>query len=402
MRNIKRGLSLFLLVCAVTGVCFGPAAAEEITVPVFPEMKRFEIPDSEGQRLLKDIRCGWNLGNTFDAYDGWSRAVTGTRMESFWVGTVTTRELIAAVHDAGFNALRLPVSWHNHVDRNFRIDGAWLDRVREVADWALDLGMYVVVNVHHDNDPAWFYPDSAHYEQSAAYLTAVWTQLAEAFADRGDHLLLESMNEPRLTGTEWEWSWNPDAPECRDAAECVNRLNQLFVDTVRASGGNNASRWLLVPAYDAAPWYACTDAFRLPRDPAGRIILETHAYSPYPFALDRQSSDVSFDPETDMEKKREISGFLNDLYDRFVSRGVPVLMDEFGALEKRGNTQARVNYTAYYTAAASARGITCFLWDNHSFSGSGERFGLIHRDTIRWEYPEVVKAITVNCLCNRE
>ena len=406
MRTAKKLIALILILGIVTlsGAALSEAAAKEkeITVPVITDMKKFDIPETEAMALAKGMKCGWNLGNTFDAYDGYTRHSKGTGMEKSWVGAVTTEELIAAVKEAGFNAIRIPVSWHNHVDENDLIDAEWIGRVREVAGWALDRGMYVIVNVHHDNDVGWFYPDEAHYERSAAYLTAVWTQMAEAFADCGDHLILESMNEPRLVGTDWEWSWNRTSKECLEAADCINRLNQLFVDTVRASGGKNANRWLAVPAYCAAPWYAVEDAFSLPEDPAGRLIVAAHAYTPYNFALNTGSADNTFDLGTDKDKKSEIATFLNALYKRFVANGVPVIMDEFGALDKNDNLQDRVNFTAYYVVSASARGITCFWWDNHNFSGQGERFGLIDRRTCEWVYPDIVQAIMENCLYNRE
>ena len=324
-------------------------------------------------------------------------------METSWVGVRTSRELIAAIKEAGFNTIRIPVSWHNHVDENNIIDREWIDRVRTVAGWALDEGMYVIVNVHHDNDKNYLYPDTTHYDRSAEYLKAVWTQIAEAFKDCDDHLIIESMNEPRLVGTQYEWNWNSGVSECRLAAKYINQLNQLFVDTVRASGGNNATRYLAVPAYCASPGSAADQAFQLPEDTADhRIIVSAHAYTPYNFALNIQSSDKTFDLEKDQKKKEEIASFMNKLYSRFIKYGVPVMMDEFGALDKGGNLQDRVNFTAYYVASASARGITCVWWDNHVFSGNGERFGLIKRSTAEWVYPDIVLAMMENCLYNRE
>ena len=263
--------------------------------------------------------------------------------------------------------------------------------------------MYVIVNVHHDNDKKYLYPDTVHYDRSAAYLTSVWGQIAEAFKDCDDHLIIESMNEPRLVGTQYEWSFNSGIADCRLAAKYINQLNQLFVDTVRASGGNNATRYLAVPAYAASPGSTVDQAFQLPEDTAeNRIIVSAHAYTPYNFALNTQSNDRTFDLEKDQNKKEEIASFLNKLYNRFVKYGIPVMMDEFGALDKDGNTQDRVNFTAYYVASASTRGITCVWWDNHCFSGDGERFGLINRSTVKWVYPDIVLAIMENCLYNRE
>lgn len=396
-------LILALAICTVPGLADMPVQTEGITIPVIEGLKKFEIPDNDAMALLRDMKCGWNLGNTFDAYNGYNSYFSGTGMESSWVGVKTSRKLIAAIKEAGFNTIRIPVSWHNHVDKNDVIDQEWLDRVREVAGWALDEGMYVIVNVHHDNDKNYFYPDTVHYDRSAAYLTAIWTQMAEAFKECDEHLILESMNEPRLVGTQYEWNWMNSNSECRLSAKYINQLNQLFVDTVRASGGNNATRYLMVPAYCASPGSAADQLFQLPEDTAdNRIILEAHAYTPYNFALNLNSSDRSFDLEKDKNKMSEIASFMNNLYNRYIKYGVPVVIDEFGALDKDGNTQDRVNFTAYYIASASTRGITCVWWDNHGFSGNGERFGLIKRSTLEWVYPDIVLAIQENCLYNRE
>ena len=396
-------LALTMVICAISALADPPVQTEEITVPVIGDLKQFDIPDNEAMAFLRDMKCGWNLGNTFDAYNGYTGHFTGTGMETIWVGIKTSQKLIETIKEAGFNTIRIPVSWHNHVDEHYVIDREWMDRVREVAGWALDLGMYVIVNVHHDNDVNYFYPDTVHYDQSVAYLTAVWTQIAEAFRDCDDHLIIESMNEPRLVGTQYEWSWNSYTSECRLAAKYINQLNQLFVDIIRASGGNNATRYLAVPAYCAAPNNARDQAFQLPEDPAeNRIIVSVHAYTPYNFALNIGSSDRTFDLDKDLSKKDEIAGFMNNLYNRFIKYGIPVMLDEFGALDKGGNTQDRVNFTAYYVASASTRGITCVWWDNHAFSGNGERFGLINRSTSAWVYPDIVLAIMENCLYNRE
>ena len=396
-------LAIAMVICAVPAQADLPEQTEGITVPVIDDLKEFTIPDNEAMALMRDMKCGWNLGNTFDAHNGYTGHFSGTGMETIWVGVRTSRELITAITEAGFNTIRSPVSWHNHVDQNDVIDSEWMDRVREVAGWALEEGMYVIVNVHHDNDVKYFYPDTVHYDRSAAYLSAVWSQIAEAFRDCDDHLIIESMNEPRLVGSQYEWSWNNYTSECRLAAKYINQLNQLFVDTVRASGGNNATRYLAVPAYSASPASARDQAFQLPEDPAeNRIIVSVHAYTPYNFALNVNSTDRTFDLEKDQNKKSEIAGFMNNLYSRFVKYGIPVMLDEYGALDKGGNLQDRVNFTAYYVASASTRGITCVWWDNHAFSGNGERFGLINRSTLEWVYPDIVLAIQSNCLYNRQ
>ena len=408
MRNARIFIALILSLGIIAVPCAVPAVAaslpeHETAVPVITDMKRFSIPDNDAMALMKKMKCGWNLGNTFEAFSGYTLRCEGIAMETAWGAPKATRKLISAVREAGFNAVRIPVSWHNHVDGNDRIDTDWLARVRQVAGLALEQDMYVIVNVHHDNDERWFYPDEEHYGRSSAYLAAVWAQLAEAFSDCDDRLILESMNEPRLVGTPDEWTWNRQSGRCLEAAGCINRLNQLFVDTVRSAGGNNAVRYLAVPAYCASPWAAADQAFQLPKDTAeNRIIVEAHAYTPYSFALDPDSPDSTFDLDRDGNKKAEITRFLNLLYDRFVAKGIPVVMDEFGAVNKSENTRDRISFTAWYVASAGARGIPCFWWDNHNFTGGGERFGLLDRRSCSWVYPGIVRAIMENCLCNRD
>ena len=377
-----------------------------IQIPFFrdEDMKTFEIPDNEALQFTRTLRVGWNLGNTFDAQDP-GDAVQGRDYETYWCGAKTSRKLIQELKAAGFKLIRMPVSWHNHLtDDDYTIDETWMNRVREVAGWIVDEGMYVIINIHHDNSKKYLYPDREHYDQSEKYVTAIWAQLADAFSDFDDHCIFESMNEPRLVGTDYEWWLNEAVPQCREAAECINELNQKFVDTVRSTGGNNATRYLSVPGYCASPDGALSLLFQVPEDSAeNRIIIEVHAYTPYNFALNLQSTDSSFDLEKNAEKKQEISVFMNKLYNKFIKYGRPVLIDEFGALQKNQNDlQDRVNFAAYYIASASARGITCCWWDNHVFSGSGERFGLIDRNAVRWKHPDIALALLRNCLYHRE
>ena len=405
MKKAIAVLVCILLLCSSAALADPPIRTEGIVIPVIEELKPFTVPENEAMAFARRMKAGWNLGNTFDAHDdeGWFKG-SGAAMETAWGNPVTVPEVMDLLKEAGFNTLRLPVSWHNHVDENYTIDPAWMARVREVADAALSRGLFVIVNVHHDNhenQSAWFYPDEAHFDRSAAYLKAVWRQMAEAFADCDEHLILESLNEPRLVGTKYEWSWDPASAECKEAADCINRFNQLFVDTIRSTGGNNASRFLMVPGYAASPWFEVNAAFQLPKDSAeNRLMVEAHAYTPYPFALQPDSHDSVFTLD-DTAKKAEISNFLNQLYRRFVSRGIPVIMDEFGAVNRGGNLQDRVNFAAWYVASASSRGITCCWWDNGIFSGNGELFGILDRNTLQWRYPDIALAIEKNSLVNR-
>lgn len=377
---------------------YGLTPTEGIIIPDYAEdkMNTFDIPDTEAMSFIRKLAPGWNLGNTFDAKDA-GPGNPAIDYETYWSGAKTSQALFHAIRQAGFSLVRIPVSWHNHLtDDAFTIDPAWMERVKEVAGWALDKGLYVIINIHHDDEKGYLYPDTDHETQSEQYISAVWRQISEAFAEYDEHVLFESMNEPRLTGTEYEWNPNPGIPEVLDAMQCINQLNRVFVETVRASGGKNASRYLVVPGYCGSFGGALADAFELPAD--DRIIVEVHAYTPYHYALDPTDPDSSFDPETDTDKTGEITGFMDDLYRKFITRGIPVIIDEFGALKKtEEDLQGRVRYAAFYTAAAGARGIPCVWWDNANFTGEGEKFGLFDRNRLEWVYPDIVLSILRNC-----
>lgn len=362
-----------------------------------------EIPDKECFAFVKDMKTGWNLGNTLEAYAEGKWYGDDISSEESWGNPVTTKEMIDAVYEAGFRTVRIPVTWHNHVTDDGSgpvISAVWLDRVQEVVDYAYDNGMYVILNTHHDNTAhiegeGGYYPDLAHAEESDRYIAGIWTQLAERFKDYDEHLIFESMNEPRLVGTGYEWNFNAGAAECKEAAESINRLNQVFVDTVRASGGNNAERYLMLPGYDASLAGAVTELYRLPEDTvADRLIVSVHAYTPYDFALrpNGESGVTSHFSCEEASSVHEIDDLVNSLYRKYVSQGIPVVIGEYGAMNRDNNTQDRVDYYAYYTAAARANGMTCCVWDNGAFT-SGETFGILRRRVGKWFFEETVEAM---------
>lgn len=345
--------------------------------------------------FVRGLKIGWNLGNTFDASDcTWLN--DDLDYESAWCGEKTTEQHIEALKQAGFASIRIPVSWHNHLsDKNsYTISERWLDRVNTIVDYCIDRDMYVIINLHHDNSKEFLYPDTEHLDQSVAYVTAIWEQLSERFRDYDEHLIFEGMNEPRLIGHENEWWINDDNADCRDAIRCINKLAQTFIDTVRASGGNNITRYLMCPGYDASPEGVLNSRFIVPKDPVSgqhRIILSVHAYTPYHFALEQPGT-----PNWSSANEQDVNDmiwFMDQLYNRYVKKGTPVVIDEFGALDKNGNLSDRVDFTSYYVAAARERGMSCFWWDNNAFDGDGENFGLLDRKTCTWRYPEIVQAM---------
>ncbi|MBQ0000966.1 MAG: glycoside hydrolase family 5 protein [Clostridiales bacterium] len=385
-------MAIGLGICLTLGAGAGSVSA---AVEAAGTQQEFEIPDTESFQFVRDMKIGWNLGNTFDASDcSWLK--NDLDYESGWCGVKTTPELTASIKEAGFNTIRMPVSWHNHLsdEANYTVNEAWMNRVQEVVDYCMDQDLYVILNIHHDNSKDYMYPDQAHMEQSMKYVTSIWTQVAERFADYDEKLLFESLNEPRLVGHTNEWWINPSNPDCKESILCINELNQAFVDLVRASGGNNASRYLVIPGYDASPDGATNANYVFPTDiPENdhRIIQSIHAYTPYPFALEMPGVDSW--KSSNLKDYKDMTTFMDKIYKTFVANEIPVIIDEFGAMEKNGNLEARVDFAGTYISEAKQRGITCVWWDNNVSSGNGERFGLIDRKTLTWEFPEIVDAM---------
>lgn len=336
----------------------------EPAAPAYEEMTAAEF--------CKGIDVGWNLGNALDATGG-----SGLSTETSWGNPKTTKELILAVKDAGFNAVRVPTTWYKHVSgNNYAIDEEWLDRVQEVVDYAYGEDMYVILNAHHEdfNDP---YNDT--YKAASKELCAIWKQVAERFKGYDARLIFEGMNEPRKRGTNVEWNGG-DA----EGREVVNRLNADFVKTVRAAGGNNITRFLMVPTYAASA--SGLDGFELPDDE--RLIVSIHAYTPYNFAMQTPGT-TSFSADDD-NSTRELKWLSQTLCDRFVSRGYGVIIGECGATNK-DNSADRKRWAEYFPAVFGQYGIPVFLWDNNGYGTGSEKYGLIHRDTLTWEYPEYIK-----------
>lgn len=355
------------------------------------EVPMREIPVNDATEFVKKLGVGWNLGNTLDAYKPDAEIVgAGLATENAWVGVSTTQEMIDAIKSAGFNTIRIPISWHNHLDSNLVIKERWFTRVQEIVDYAIADGMYVIINIHHDNEPNslyGFYPDDARRQKSINYVKAIWSQVAERFANYDEHLIFESLNEPRLIGTSNEW-YIDGSDKCLEAIDIINEMNQAFVDAVRAGDGYNKTRFLTVPGYDASVDGALHENFVLPTDSIeNHLFVTTHAYSPYNFALQDGGISVFGDQE-----KAFIDGMFDSLYEKFVKNGIPVLMDEFGARDK-DNLQDRVNYTSYYISVAKSVGIPCYWWDNNNFTGDGERFGILARRSLIIKYPEIVEAM---------
>lgn len=347
------------------------------------------LPDGEtAMEFVSHITMGWNLGNTLDAVP--SAYSSPTQAETSWGCPMTTKAMIDFVKQQGFNLVRVPVSWGQKMDNNtYQIDDRWMERVQEVVDYVIDNDMYCILNIHHDNEIAnrpYFYPDSAHYEQSEKFVTAVWEQVSAKFAGYDNHLIFETLNEPRLVGNNYEWWIQAGNAECVDAMNNINKLNAAALDTIRRSGGNNETRFVMMPTYAASPDTANLAGMEMPND--DHLIAEIHAYRPYSFALD-MSGTSNWNEASDAA---ELSSFMNALKAKYLSKNIPVIIDEFGAMNKN-NEDVRAAWVKYYLELADSYGMPCVWWDNNAFNTNGENFGLINRNSLTVEYPKIMAAM---------
>ena len=391
-------LSLLMAMTIFTGLDLGDINAQALSGDT--------LKNADTEAILEDMGLGWNLGNSLDATGG-----SGLDTETSWSNPKTTQALIDKVKSLGFNTVRVPVSWGKHVSGdNYTIDSAWLARVKEVVDYCYKNDMYVILNIHHDTKSsasasgAGYYPRSSAYSSSEKFVTSVWSQAAEYFKDYDYHLIFETLNEPRLIGTGYEWWFNKWSipSEVKDAIECINKLNQKAVDTIRDTGSNNRSRLIMCPGYDASIDGATVSGFKLPTDISGnknRIAVSVHAYSPYNFAMNVGSGSTSTYTSS---IKNELQDLFSTLKSNFRDKGIPVVIGEFGSTDKN-NTAERVKWATDYTALAKKNKIPCVLWDNNAFAvynGSSivlnsEYHGYINRknNTVTSPAKDVIEAL---------
>lgn len=315
--------------------------------------------------IVSRMHIGWNMGNTFDA-TGYNAPDIYSH-ETSWGNPVVDQALIQRVRDAGFNCIRIPISWFQHVsdDGTFTIDPAFMARVREVVDYAYELDMYVIINMHHEN---WLNTPTLDkdYETIGVQFAAMWKQIAHEFAAYDQHLIFESMNEPRMVGTSLEWNGN------KAGYAAVNYLNQVFVDVIRTNPeGNNGERALMIPGYAASSSYTPLAAIELPTFngvQAENIIISVHCYSPYDFCL--SDKQTTFNPDNKAHTN-SIDSVFSNLEKLFLENGIPVVMGETGATNTGNNHEDRARWAYYVGAKSVGYGIPILIWDNGNNQTSG-------------------------------
>lgn len=336
------------------------------------------------QQLVEDMTFGWNLGNTLDVCqadrDGDGKinehVEAGEKVdETLWGNPKVTKELFTSLKKNGVNAVRIPVTWRDHMDSNGNIDREWVDRVQQVVDYAYSQGMYVIINVHHDGggDPkfgAWIIEESQNdYNTFLKKYKNVWKQIAERFKNYSDYLIFESMNE---VGFDTLYNKNK-----ADAYNLINKINQDFVDIIRATGGNNAKRHLLIAGYYTDIERTCDSLYKMPDDKAERCILSVHYYTPWDFC----TCDIKHTWGTNSEV-RQMETLIGKMKKNFVDKGIPVIIGEYAA--SGSDLSSCIFFIEKLNKLCSDYGIATFIWDN------GRQ---VNRKTYKWRTPQYLEAL---------
>jgi endoglucanase len=323
---------------------------------------RVQLPTA--REIAGKMTVGWNLGNTLEAIGG----------ETAWGSAVTSQALIDSVKAAGFNTVRLPVAWFCHSDTGTsKIDGDWIARVKEVVDYCINDSMYVILNMHWDKGWLENRIDKANQEQVNERQYKYWNQIAGYFKDFGEHLLFAGANEPNA----------PDST----AMPVLMSYYQTFVDAVRATGGNNSTRTLIVQGPETDIEKTCALMDKFPKDQVDdRLMLEVHYYTPFQFCLMNKDADwgkmfyywgQGHHSETEPERnanwgeESHIDKFFGLVKAKFVDKGIPVIIGEFGAYKRnlgsppeQALNNSSVEYFCEYVVKAAVRnGFVPYYWD---------------------------------------
>lgn len=323
------------------------------------------------KELLKEWTAGWNVGNSLDACK-----CGGLESEESWHNAKITQKLIDNVISEGFNVIRIPVTWSNHLDESNVIESAWLDRVNEVVDYAYKRGVFVILDTHHEN---FTFTSEENYPVASEKLVCIWKQICERFKGYGERLLFEGLNEPRKNDMPDEWH-STDVV----AFEVVNKLNNDFIRTVRSSGGNNADRHLIIVTYCGGCTKEIMETLVVPDD--DKVIVNVHSYMPWHFTAMENGAD-KFDPENTEDTEKLDESF--ELLKKYCTdKGIPAIIDEFGAVNRNNNVE-RIKYIEYFKAKADELGVKYVWWDN----GYRHSFGLFDRKKGKCYFEDIVAAI---------
>jgi len=328
----------------------------------FPPRQQGGMRDMTSQQIVGEMGLGWNLGNTLDSCGDWlERGSDGTvegRNETAWGNPKATEALMKTVKSYGFDSIRIPVTWYENADKNGNITKLYMDRVQQVVDWALDADLYVVLNMHHEG---WLGEAQNNYNAVSAQYKSYWTQIGTRFKNYPDKLIFEAMNE---VGFGYD-TWNGSYAQNSLAYETMTKMSQLFVDTIRGQGGNNAGRHLLV----AGIWTGLDDSidprFKMPVDPANRLIISMHCYSPSTFCIAEEPDNswgYRYDWGTPADLA-EMADYMNKLKTHFIDKGIPVIVGEYAVCGVKKDHASKILWTDAVARSCLKIGACPMYWD---------------------------------------
>ena len=298
---------------------------------------------------VKNMGVGWNLGNTLDAADASKTWTTTAQHETYWGQPVTKPELMKMMKEAGFGAIRVPITWYQEMDKDGKVNDAWMNRVKEVVDYVIDNGMYCIINVHHDTGDGtqWLHASTTDYNTNKAKYEGLWKQIAEKFKDYDQKLLFEAYNEMLDDKNTW------NEPLSDDGYQAINNYAKSFVTTVRNTGGNNKDRNLIVNTYSASSAANAMKALDLPEE-SGHIIFELHSYPNW---------------KSESNAKIEIDNLINIIKTNLLNRA-PVIIGEYATFTTWPanldyyTTDKKVAFYAmdYLIKQTKENGIGTFYW----------------------------------------
>jgi endoglucanase len=304
------------------------------------------------QQVADQIRIGWNVGNTMEAICG----------ETAWGNPAITQQLVNSVKAAGFNAIRIPAAWDCHANQSTQtIDSTWMARVKQVVDYAYSQDMYVVLNIHWDGGWLEEHPLYSHQAANNQKQRNYWTQIANTFRNYNERMLFAGTNEVRA-------NYNTPTSEHITVQQSYN---QTFVNAVRATGGNNASRTLIVQTYNTNVQHGL-NFFSMPSDSiANRLMVEVHFYDPYDYTLNPSGScwywgsPYPSQSACSWAQESYVDGLFSQIRSKWVNNGIPVIIGEYGVILRSGmNRQSHEYYLEYINRAARNNGLKTFYWDN--------------------------------------
>ena len=346
------------------------------------------------EALINDMGIGWNYGNVYDCYDlntGVNMPVTyngateddetteiNDETYNLWGNTALSDVVVNMIKAVGYKTIRLPITWANHTDSNGKISSVWMSEIKRAVNIILNAGMYCIINIHHDTNHGWLTAEYSEFDTMSEKLAGLWIQIADTFKNYNEHLIFEGFNE--ILNAEGEWS-----SVAEEEYLTTQMLNQTFIDTVRGTGGVNATRWLICNSYATNHGQNNLDGYKLPTDSVNKLLVQFHVYN-------------------DLQNSIEI---LNRIYNRFKDENVGIVIGEWGmervykdesGVEHEVPAEEREAYAYGFANYCKTLGIQCDWWDdggsNKEDPSETKNFGLIGKGTANvWYYKSIAESM---------